>query len=367
MSPAPPPRGSLASALPPLILGTGTFNTQYVTAPTRMPYTSIVSRALSLGIRAFDTSPYYGPSESLLGEALASASPNRADIFLITKAGRRGPADFDYTRKGIRASVERSLKRLGTEYLDLVHCHDVEFVSPEDVLEAVSELRQLREEGLVRYVGISGYPLPVLTATAKLVFERTGEPLDAVLSYSHFTLQNTTLGSPQTLAAFRDARVEVVLNASMLSMGLLTSRGVDAAPMAAWHPAPRELRTKCRDLKEHAEAEGMGLEETAIRWSMGTWATAASAFGTASGGGQKTAVSVAGVSSVAELEETWRVWQEVTAELKDGASGGSKTDRVRRLAEEKMWPALGKWKDYTWASPGLDYVPQGPSKPGPKL
>ncbi|KAL2107754.1 hypothetical protein VUR80DRAFT_4807 [Thermomyces stellatus] len=367
MPSAPPPRGSLSSAIPPLILGTGTFNTQYVPAPTRMPYASIVSRALSLGIRAFDTSPYYGPSESLLGEALAAAKPERRDIFLITKAGRRGPADFDYTRKGIRASVERSLERLRTDYLDLVYCHDVEFVSPEDVLEAVAELRQLREEGLVHYVGISGYPLPVLTATAKLVLQRTGEPLDAVLSYSHFTLQNTTLGSPQTLEAFHEARVDVVLNASMLSMGLLTSRGVDAAPMAAWHPAPAELRTKCRDLKVFAEAEGMGLEEVAIRWSLSTWATAASPFGTVSQGGNRTGVSVAGVSSVAELEETWRVWQEVSAEMRDGANGGSKTDRVRKLAQEKMWPALGRWKDYTWASPGEDYVPVGPSKPGPKL
>lgn len=359
--PAAPPR-PLSAAIPPLILGTGTFNTQYVPAPTRMPYGAIVSRALALGIRAFDTSPYYGPSESLLGEALASARPERGDVFLITKAGRRGPADFDYTRQGIRASVERSLKRLGTEYLDLVHCHDVEFVSQEAVLEAIAELRLLREEGLVRYVGVSGYPLHVLTATAKLVLDRTGEPLDAVLSYSHFTLQNTALSAPRTLAAFRAARVDVLLNASMLSMGLLTSRGVYAAPMGAWHPAPPALRTKCRDLRTFAEAEGMGLEEAAIRWSMAAWATAASSFGTSSHGGRKTGVSVAGVSSVAELEETWRVWTEVAAGGEDG-----KTDVVRRLAEDKMWPALGGWKDYTWASPGEDYVAVGPSKPGPKL
>ncbi|MBE3110827.1 MAG: aldo/keto reductase [Acidobacteria bacterium] len=362
--PAAPPR-PLSAAIPPLILGTGTFNTQYVASPSHMPSTAIVSRALSLGITAFDTSPYYGPAEILLGEALAEAKPERADIFLITKAGRRGPSDFDYTRAGIRASVERSLKRLGTGYLDLVYCHDVEFVSPEAVLEAIAELRQLRDEGLVRYVGISGYPLHVLTKTANLILSRTGEPLDAVLSYSHFTLQNTALGAPATLSAFKEAQVGVLLNASMLSMGLLTSRGVDDAPMGEWHPAPPALRQKCRDLKAFAEEVGMGLEEAAIRWAMATWATTASEFGTAAHGGRRTGVSVAGVSSVAELEETWRVWREVTAELGEGGKGG-KNEVVRRLAEEKVWPALGGWKDYTWASPGEDYVAVGPSKPEPK-
>ena len=360
--PAPP---RLSAVLPPLVLGTGTFNTQYVASPAEMPSTAIVARALALGIRAFDTSPYYGPSEILLGQGLAAAKPDRDTIFVITKAGRRGPADFDYSRAAIRASVLRSIERLGTGYLDLVYCHDVEFVSPEDVLEAVSELRRLRDEGLVRYVGVSGYPLPVLTSTAALVLERTGEPLDAVLSYSQYNLQNTSLASPAVLAAFRDARVDVLLNASILSMGLLTSRGVDDAPMAVWHPAPRPLRTRCRDLKELAAEVGMGLEEAAIRWAVSSWASAAENFGSETSG-RRTGVSVAGVSSVPELEETWRVWCEVVAEREQGVRG-EKTETVRKLAEERIWPALGEWKDYTWASPGEDYVPVGPSKPASKL
>ncbi|SPO05548.1 related to Pseudomonas L-fucose dehydrogenase [Cephalotrichum gorgonifer] len=365
---APPPAAvpiPLSSVIPPLILGTATFNTQYVASPEHMPYTPIISRALSLGIRAFDTSPYYGPSESLLGAALTSLSPPRDSYFLITKAGRRGPSDFDYSPAGIRSSVERSLARLGTDRLDLVYCHDVEFVSPADVLAAVSELRRLRSEGKVRYVGISGYPLPTLTSLSLSVLEATGEPLDAVLSYSHFTLQNTSLSSPAVLSAFAAARVNVLLNASILGMGLLTSRGIDAAPMAAWHPAPPALRSRCTELKTIAEAEGMGLEEVAIRWSLAGWATAAAAFGSASGGrNARTGVSVTGVSSVAELEETWRVWSEVVSELEGGTPGAaSKTDLVRRLAEERIWPALGEWKDYTWESPGPDYVPTGPSRP----
>lgn len=365
-SPA-PPRAPLSTTIPPLILGTGTFNTQYVPHPSHMPYTAIVSRALTLNIRAFDTSPYYGPSELLLGAALSSCRPARDSIFLATKAGRIGPNTFDYTAAGVRSSVEESLRRLGVGYLDLVYCHDVEFVSPADVLEAVSELRRLRAEGLVRYVGISGYPLRVLTSLAKLILDKTGEPLDAVLSYSHFTLQNTTLGSSPVLDAFKEAKVDVVLNASILGMGLLTSRGVDAAPMAKWHPAPPALRTRCTDLKKFAEDEGMRLEDVAIRWSLGTWASRASPLGTTSHGDPRMGVSVAGVSSVAELEETWRAWRDVTGQGEGDAEGRRRNGVVGRVVEGSMWPALGEWKDYVWESPGEDYVPSGPSRPAPKL
>jgi aryl-alcohol dehydrogenase-like predicted oxidoreductase len=57
----------LSSVLPPLIFGTATFNYQYNTDPYKLPTTALVHKAFSLGIRAFDTSPYYGPSEEILG------------------------------------------------------------------------------------------------------------------------------------------------------------------------------------------------------------------------------------------------------------------------------------------------------------
>lgn len=57
----------LSTVLPPLIFGTATFNHQYNIDPFKLPTTTLVHKALSDGIRAFDTSPYYGPSEELLG------------------------------------------------------------------------------------------------------------------------------------------------------------------------------------------------------------------------------------------------------------------------------------------------------------
>ncbi|KAI1373081.1 Aldo/keto reductase [Hypoxylon crocopeplum] len=366
-----PPRRPLHESIPPLILGTATFNTQYVPNPFDIPALSIVSRALDLGVKAFDTSPYYGPSEIILGNALAHTSITtkhpRSSYFLVTKAGRIAGDEFDYSPAWVRYSVYRSLERLHTQYLDLVYMHDVEFVSPPEVLAAVRELRRLRGEGVIRYVGISGYPVEKLCSLAEMIRRETGEPLDAVLSYGHYTIQNTTLGT-SAMAQFERAGVDVVLNASMLGMGLLTTRGADAGPMATWHPSPEGLRQACQDLVPIAVDAGEKLEVVAIRWALDNW----SRVGASRGGrtpklpaGDRVGVSVMGISNVAELEETCRVFQSVIEGLELETSD---TDQARRRqwsldrrqkihgVVEKMWSVLGQWKDYSWSSPDPGFV-----------
>lgn len=337
--------------LPPLVLGTATFNTQYHDDPTRMPYVDIVRRALEHDIAAFDTSPYYGPAETLLGDALGALEPPppRAAYLLMTKAGRVAADEFDYSPAWMRYSVCRSLERLGTDYLDVVYAHDAEFVEPRDVLAAVAELRRLRDQGLVRYVGISGYPVRVLARLADMVLEQTGEPLDAVLSYGHFCLQNTQLGRPDVLARFRAARVDCLLNASMLGMGLLTSRGVDDAPMASWHPAPPALRAACAALAAVAARHGERLEEVAIRWALDNWARVGAPFGSrARRPAGPVGVSVMGVAAVDELDETWALWKSVV----DPAAAPDRRDKMAALVAGSMWPSLGPWKDFAWESGG---------------
>ncbi|KAF4122233.1 Aldo/keto reductase family [Geosmithia morbida] len=351
----------VSTVLPPLILGTATFNTQYHPDPTHMPYERIVRRALlDHKIVAFDTSPYYGPSEILLGDALESINAPRSSYLLITKAGRVAADTFDYSPASIRASVRRSLSRLHSPYLDLVYAHDVEFVTPAEVLEAVREFRRLRdEEGLLRYVGISGYPVEVLASLAEMILRETGEPLDAVLSYSHFCVQNTKLGEPALLQKFADAGVECLLNASLLSMGLLTTRGVDAGPMALWHPAPHELRRVCNELRYVAEADGERLEQVCIHWSMEHWAKIGGSFGTwavpvrhrgqVAPQSTRLGISVIGVSTVSELDETWNTWCSVVEESATDAEL-RKREMISSMVAERMWPQLGEWKNFSWPS-----------------
>jgi aryl-alcohol dehydrogenase-like predicted oxidoreductase len=355
-----------------------------------MSYRDIVRRAIELDVNGFDTSPYYGPSEILLGTALdalmnpvpTAADPNptplpRSSFTVVTKAGRIASEEFDYSPASIRHSVLHSLQRLHTPYLDLVYTHDAEFVSPEEVLGAVRELRRLRdEEGIVRYVGISGFPIDVLCDLAERIYKETGEPLDAVLSYGHFTIQNRRLGLPEIegdsetkgpLARLKAAGVDVVLNASMLGMGLLTSRGIPADPerpsedsknpLAKWHPSPPELRVACKELAEIAKGGGERLESVAIRWALEEWARVGAAAGFGVGvpaSNQRVAATVCGVSAIPELEETVAEWRDAVSAL--GGQGNERSSKVLKLVQDEMWPALGIWKDYVWESPGPGFV-----------
>jgi D-arabinose 1-dehydrogenase len=148
--------------IPPLGLGGATFSLQFNPAPddeATLPVQAILRRALSLGITLIDTSPYYGNSEIVLGRALRAVWADgwsRNGMFICTKVGRIRIDKFDYSPLAVRQSVMRSFERLGVEVLDVVYCHDVEFVTEKEVLGAVAELFKFRDEGKIRYVGISG-------------------------------------------------------------------------------------------------------------------------------------------------------------------------------------------------------------------
>lgn len=390
----PPTSPPVSQTLPPLILGTATFNNQYNPDPYALPTTRIIHRALSLGIRAFDTSPYYGPAEDLVGEALDTPFVHenfpRRDYYILTKVGRLGGSEFDYSAASVRKSVERSLKRLRTDYLDVVYCHDVEFVTPEEVLEAVTELRRIRDEsGTIKHVGISGYPVVVLSELAEMILERTGEPLNIVMSYANYTVQNTRLSSI-ALPRLKAAGVDVVANASVLGMGLLRSTGVPVGAQGNWHPSPNELRAAIDRASAYCDSHGEKIEDISLRWGLESWIHEGSSVGSrgdpASGipwrrqtieelGGTKLGVGVIGVSKVEELDETIQVWRSILDGLEDGEKTASASGRGIRARERSLKrqedvrkmvagirKELGTWVDFAWASPGPDYVRQKPRR-----
>ena len=260
----------------------------------------------------------------------------------------------------MRYSVSRSLQRLGTNYLDVVYCHDVEFVSPPEVLNAVKELRRIRdEEGTIKYIGVSGYPIDVLCEIAEMVVRETGEPLDVVQSYACFTLQNQTLET-RGLERLKAAGVGVVPNASLLGMGLLRSQGVPVGGKGDFHPAGSELREAVGRASDWVKERGERLEVVAIRWALDQW----SRVGAGVGGMGAIGINVMGVSNLGELEETIKVWNSVLDGLPAQERAVAKGDRewsvqrrkvVQDLAEG-IWNILGKWKDYGWASPDEGYV-----------
>ncbi|KAF2226502.1 Aldo/keto reductase family-domain-containing protein [Elsinoe ampelina] len=382
------PSAPLSSTLPPLIFGTATFNHQYNKDPYALDTVGLVQEALELGVRAFDTSPYYGPSEQLLGAALDTDFVHnnvpRSDIFILTKCGRVTSDEFDYSRDWVHYSVNRSLERLRTSYLDVVYCHDVEFVTGDEVMEAVTELRRIRdEEGTVKYIGISGYPIDVLCSLAKRVLVETGEPLDVVMSYANFTLQNQTLAT-SGIQRLKDAGVDVVPNASVLGMGLLRREGVPVGSMGDWHPSSSALREAIRRASDFCDRHDEKLEVIAIRYALESWLTAAESVGSlgdpASGipwttetnkqvGGRKLGVSVMGVSNKKELEKTLQVWRSILDGLENGKEIARLAGRWERdhewslnrkhaiqIMADGIQEHLAEYLDYAWPSPDPGYV-----------
>lgn len=243
----------------PLVFGAGSFNTIYGSESDLGDVTATLRRAFELGFKAVDTSAYYMNSESILGEAL-KAFP-RESYFLTTKAGRWETNEFDYSQEGINRSVERSLKRLHTDYLDLLLIHDVEFQSETQALTAIKAAFSLREKGVVRYVGFSGYPLPYIVHLCQLVTETLKKSVDAILSYCNLTLQNNLL-----LKYHSELRVPVVFNASPLSMSLLSSR-----PTLSFHPASDELKARAEEVAKLTSEYGIELADLAEQYSFREW------------------------------------------------------------------------------------------------
>lgn len=263
----------------------------------------------------------------------------------------------------------------------------MEFVSPAEVIIAVKELRRLRDEtGALKYVGISGYPVSLLCELAELVLRETGEPLDAVMSYANYTLQNTRLSSEASLR-LKAAGVEVVPNASLLGMGMLRRDGIPVGAQGDFHPAPRGLRDAVVSASRWCDARNEKLEVVALRFALEDWLREGSVVGSmadpASGlpwncetiaevGGEKVGVSVIGVSSIEELDETMRVWRSILDGLDGGqdtaiASGRGSYDHDRSVQRKEqvlelargIRDILGPWIDYVWPSPGPDYVRSG--------
>jgi aryl-alcohol dehydrogenase-like predicted oxidoreductase len=147
---------------------------------------SSVRVALDCGLTLIDTSPFYGRgmSEVLLGIALKGVP--RESYLLSTKLGRYDLQHFDFSARRVSESVDVSLHRLGTDHLDIVFCHDIEFVQMQQIVdETLPALQKIQQSGKVRYIGVSGYPMKIF----RFILEQT--PLDCVLSYNQYTLQNT--------------------------------------------------------------------------------------------------------------------------------------------------------------------------------
>jgi L-galactose dehydrogenase len=211
--------------------------------------------ALDLDMNFIDTSPFYGRgmSEVLLGVALRGVPRDR--YILGTKLGRYDAHHFDFSSKRVVESVDVSLHRMGVEYLDIILCHDLEFVEMAQIVnETLPALRKVQEQGKVRFLGVSGYPMKMF----RYVLDRA--PLDVMLSYNHYTLQNTMLAD---LVPYLKQKGVGIMNAAPFSARLLTN-----APLPPWHKATPEVRALCRKAAEHCQKKGVDIAQLALQFSI---------------------------------------------------------------------------------------------------
>ena len=227
-------------------------------------------RALDAGINFFDSSPFYGRglAEERLGKVLRG---RRHEIIVGTKAGRYGDAEFDFSAERIRRGFEESLRRLGTDYVDILQLHDVEFVDLEGPIgEGYGELVRLRDVGMCRFIGMTGYP----TATIRRVMSECD--LDVTLSYAHCTLLDDCL-TDEVLPMAKERGVGVI-NAAAVALGLLTETG---PPQHIAEVVGQEIRTVARRIVEVCQRQGADVSFLANQYSIQRSGCATTFIGTA--------------------------------------------------------------------------------------
>ncbi len=211
--------------------------------------------ALDCGLNFIDTSPFYGRgmSEVLLGVALRGLPRDR--YLLCTKLGRYDLQHFDFSAKRVAESVDVSLHRLGTDHLDIVLCHDIEFVKMQQIVdETIPALRNAQQAGKVRFIGFSGYPQKIF----RFICDQTD--VDCVLSYNQYTLQNTRFAD-ETVPYLKSKGIGA-MNAGPFSARLLTN-----ASLPAWLKEPEKVKAAAREAAALCATRGSDIAKLALQFS----------------------------------------------------------------------------------------------------
>ena len=216
-----------------------------------------VFTAVENGINFIDVSPYYGhyKAETVLGKALKEIPRDR--FILSTKVGRYGKDGvntWDYSGKRAVESVYESMERLNVDHIDLINVHDVEFADLKQVAEeTLPALTELRTKGIAGHVGITD----LQPENLKWLVENTPEgTIETILNFCHYCLNDDLLTE---YIGFFESRGIGIINASPLSMGLLSERGTPD-----WHPAVQPLKDACARAAEYCRQQGYPIEKLAV-------------------------------------------------------------------------------------------------------
>ena len=268
--------GNTGVYLSELCLGAMTFGTQWEAIGTlgQKEANALVHRSIDAGVNFFDTADVYstGDSEEILGRALTG---RRQDVMIATKVrGRMGSGanDVGLSRLHIIQAAEASLKRLGTDYIDLYQIHRNDPVT--DIEETLAALTDLVRAGKVRYIGCSNLPAWQLMKAIGIARQRGLESFKATQSY--YALVGREL-EHETIPLIRDQNLGLLVW-SPLAGGFLTGKFTRAGSRTAkarratfdFPPVDKERGFDIIDaLQPIAEAHGVSIAQVALAWLLG--------------------------------------------------------------------------------------------------
>ncbi|MBP3962570.1 aldo/keto reductase [Paenibacillus lignilyticus] len=214
---------------------------------------SLIHEAIDSGINFIDTAPKYGMGESerRIGKALIG---RRDKVILASKAVR---SDLRYDYDSTIRSVEESLQRLQTDWIDILQLHDVE-TQPVDLImnETVPALEKLKQDGKIRFTGVTTRVLPLL-----MDYMRTGS-FDAIQFYTRYMLIDHT-AKDEVMPLAQETGIGVI-NGSVLGLGMLA----DAPAHFLEEAISRKAQSRIDQLQFLRKSEPKGLIEPAMRFSI---------------------------------------------------------------------------------------------------
>jgi aryl-alcohol dehydrogenase-like predicted oxidoreductase len=231
----------------------------------------LVGVALDAGVNFFDTADVYseGESEKILGKALG---PRRRDIVLATKVRGRvgpGPNQLGLSRRHIHESIDGSLKRLGTDWVDLYQIHGFDAVTPLD--ETLRALDDVVRAGKVRYVGCSNLAAWQLAKANGLAAKHGWERFESLQAY--YTIAGRDL-ERELVPLLKDEQMGLMVW-SPLAGGLLSGKfsrdgqGPAGTRRASFDfpPVNKERAFDCIDaMKKVGDAHGVSVAQVALAW-----------------------------------------------------------------------------------------------------
>ena len=213
-------------------------------------------------VNFLDTAASYGDGESerRIGEVLKRRGGLPEGVVLATKADRDLQTG-DFSGDQMRRSVERSLKLLGLDRLQLCYLHDPEHERFEHMMAPggpVEVLRDLRDEGVIEHLGVAGGPIDL-----EIRYVETGL-FEAVITHNRYTLVDRSAEPLLDVAAERGV---ALLNAAPYGSGIL-AKGPDAYARYAYEEAPQEMVERVRAMQEACREFGVPLAAAALQFSM---------------------------------------------------------------------------------------------------